>query len=148
MPERRRRSNASARALIGLLAVLALLAAGASGAVAGQDASEVTRQSIFVAAPGDDPCDSYTPAPGVTEDPCDRGGGGGVAGGVNLLIVGAGVIVAGGILALVVTYLVLRRRASGPFVPADPTEWWTCGNCGKSNVVGSPRCYACASWQA
>jgi hypothetical protein len=39
------------------------------------------------------------------------------------------------------------RRTSAPLVPADPGEWWTCRTCGKNNVVGSARCYACGAWQ-
>lgn len=62
-------------------------------------------------------------------------------------------------------YLVMRRRAARPFVVdgapgagdahggdvggggAGSTDWWTCSNCGKTNMVGSARCYSCGSWQ-
>jgi hypothetical protein len=56
-------------------------------------------------------------------------------------------VVAGAVLALVAVALVLTRRPSASLAPADPGEWWTCRSCGKTNVVGSPRCYACGTWQ-
>jgi hypothetical protein len=101
-------------------------------------------------APGES-CPDVTPQPGTSVEFCadtgiDNGGGGGTDLGFLLPLLGAAV--GGGLLALVVAYLVLRRRASVPLEPADSSEWWTCGSCGKTNVIGSPRCYACGTWQA
>ena len=85
-------------------------------------------------------------APGVSAAPPDETCNPGqtfVAGGFDICsppAVGAG-------LALVVAYFVLRRRAGGPLDPVDAGEWWTCANCGRQNVVGSPRCYSCGTWQ-
>lgn len=73
------------------------------------------------------------------------GGGGGFAIGGLLPILLALIVGAG--LALVIAYFVLRRRAGGPLDPVDAGEWWTCANCGRQNVVGSPRCYSCGTWQ-
>jgi hypothetical protein len=101
-------------------------------------------------APGES-CPDETAQPGTSLEFCedkgiDVGGGGGTDLGFLLPLIGAAV--GGGLLALVAAYLVLRRRASVPLEPADPGEWWTCASCGKTNVVGSPRCYACGTWQA
>jgi len=77
---------------------------------------------------------------------CQPGGNGG---GLNLgsLLPILGVGLGGAAIALGAAYVVIRRRTSGPLVPLDPSEWWTCANCGKNNVVDSPRCYACGSWR-
>ena len=96
-------------------------------------------------------CPDTTPAPGTSVVICDEGNGRNVGGGTLdlgpvLPIVAAAV--GGAAIALVAVFLILRRRASAPVAPADPREWWTCPSCGKSNVVGSPRCYACGTWQA
>jgi hypothetical protein len=56
--------------------------------------------------------------------------------------------VGGALIALAAVFLIVRRRAAAPAGPADPGEWWTCRNCGRNNVIGSPRCYACGQWQA
>ena len=101
-----------------------------------------------LAAPPDETC-----IPGQTFSagdfdvcaPPSTGGGGGFAIGGLLPIVLALVVGAG--LALVVAYFVLRRRAGGPLDPVDAGEWWTCANCGRQNMVGSPRCYSCGAWQ-
>ena len=57
-----------------------------------------------------------------------------------------GIVALGGVIALVAAFFVLRRTAA-PLMPADPGEWWTCRSCGKTNVLGSARCYACGTWQ-
>jgi len=77
------------------------------------------------------------------------GGGGGGGGGLNIgsLLPILGVVLGGATIALIAAYIVLRRRTSMPVAPLDPSEWWTCANCGKNNVVDSPRCYACGSWR-
>jgi hypothetical protein len=104
---------------------------------------------VALAAPPDETC-----RPGATVgaegfDVCSPGAVGNGGGGFNVggLLPILGGIVLGAGLALVVAYLVLRRRAGAPLDPVDAGEWWTCGNCGRNNVVGSPRCYACGTWQ-
>jgi hypothetical protein len=127
----------AALAMFALLALLgaAVLAPGAA---------------LAVPRPGES-CPDTTPAPGSSIALCEEGGGR-VAGG-GTLDLGAvlpilAAAVAGAAIALVAAFLVLRRRAMAPVAPADPDEWWTCRNCGKTNVIGSPRCYACGSWQS
>ena len=73
------------------------------------------------------------------------GGGGGFDIGGLLPI--AGIVVAVGIV-LVLAFLVLERRTTKQLAPVQPGEWWTCRNCGKNNVVGSARCYACGAWHS
>jgi hypothetical protein len=74
---------------------------------------------------------------------CPRSGGGPNVGGL-LPIIGAAL--GGAAIALGAAVLVFRRRAAR-VAPIDPGEWWTCANCGKNNVIDSPRCYACGSWR-
>lgn len=96
-------------------------------------------------------CPDTTPAPGSSVAVCDEGsnpGGGGGALDVAALLPFLAAAVAGGAIALVAVFLVLRRRAARPVAPADPGEWWTCRSCGKTNVIGSSRCYGCGSWQS
>jgi hypothetical protein len=139
MPDRP--SDRHPRAVLARLAVAALVLAAllAPGGVAA------------VPRPGES-CPDTTPAPGASEVVCGEGTGPDVGGGgtVNLggllpVIVGIGI---GALSALVAAFIVLRRRSAGPVTPADPGEWWTCRNCGRNNVIGSPRCYACGEWQA
>ena len=97
-------------------------------------------------------CPDTTPAPGSTAAVCGEGSGpedtpaGGLdLGGLLPILAAAG---GGAVIALGAAFLVLRRRAGAPAVPADPGEWWTCRNCGRNNVIGSPRCYSCGEWQS
>jgi hypothetical protein len=97
-------------------------------------------------------CPDTTQAPSSTAAICeesgpgDNPGGGGSTDFSGLLPIVA--TVAGvAVLALVAAFIFFRRRAAAPAVPADPGEWWTCRNCGRNNVIGSPRCYACGEWQ-
>ena len=69
----------------------------------------------------------------------------GEGGGFGALLPIVAIVVVGGVIALIAAFVVLRRT-SAPVVPADPGEWWTCRTCGKTNVVGSARCYACGAW--
>jgi hypothetical protein len=107
--------------------------------------------ALGVPRPGES-CPDSTPAPGSSEVICGEGTGPGVGGGGTDDIGGLLPIIAavgiGAVLALVIALLVLRRRGAAPVTPADPGEWWTCRNCGRNNVIGSPRCYACGQWQA
>jgi hypothetical protein len=122
--------------LVFALATLAAVATWSAPVAHGAPPDETCIPGQTFAAGGFDVC--APPAIGT--------GGGGIAIGGVLPIVLALVVGAG--LALVVVYLVLRRRAGGPLDPVDAGEWWTCANCGRQNVVGSPRCYSCGRWQA
>lgn len=98
-------------------------------------------------------CPDTTPAPGTSVVVCGEGKGpeGNPGGGsIDIAAVLPFVAAAGGgaLIALAAAYLVLRRRTGMPAAPADPGEWWTCRNCGRNNVIGSPRCYSCGEWQA
>ena len=90
---------------------------------------------------------------GEGQAPGGGDGGGGNGGGDGSFDLGGllpilGAALGGAAIALVAAFLVIRRRTSAPAAPADPTEWWTCTNCGKTNVIDSPRCYACGTWHA
>ena len=128
MPEPRRHGRRLGWLMLAVLALPALISIAAPAA-------------MLAAPPDPDKCtDASQPpvgAPRVCNTGVDLGGA--------VPIVGA--VLAGGVLALIAAYLVLRRRASGPFVPADPGEWWLCPTCGSTNVIGSPRCYKCGTWQ-
>jgi hypothetical protein len=98
-------------------------------------------------------CPDTTPAPGGSEVVCGEGNGPGDSGGggsIDLAALGPILVAAGGgaAIALAAAFLFFRRRAAAPAAPADPGEWWKCRKCGSSNVIGSPRCYACGEWQA
>ena len=128
---------------LAVAAPVAALASVGSGAV---------REGIGQVAPRPgETCPDTTPAPGSSDFCNDTSpttgdvGGGGLDLGALLPFLAAAVI--GGLLALVAAFVVLGRRSSGPLAPVDPGEWWTCRSCGKANVVGSPRCYACGTWQ-
>jgi hypothetical protein len=97
-------------------------------------------------------CPDTTPAPGSTAAVCgesngpqDTPAGALDLGGLLPILAAAG---GGVVIALGAAFLVQRRRAAAPAVPADPGEWWTCRKCGRNNVIGSPRCYACGEWQS
>lgn len=149
-PRRRRRHP------VGLATILAFWIAVPVAVVAGSGTDGAPRGIEALAPVPGESCPDVTLAPGETDPFCGdarpptvitgSGGGGGINLGFLLPILAAAV--AGGVLALGGAYLVLRRRASAPFVPADPGEWWVCRTCGKSNVVGSARCFSCGSWQA
>jgi hypothetical protein len=97
-------------------------------------------------------CPDTMPAPGSSDVVCGEGTGPEGPGGGSVDIAALLPIVAavgiGGALALGAAFIVLRRRAAAPPAPVDPGEWWTCRNCGRNNVIGSPRCYRCGEWQA
>jgi len=128
--------RAVAAAALPALVVAALLAPGAA---------------LGAPRPGQS-CPDTTPPPSSTEAPCeDASAPGGDPGdgfdlGSLLPFVAAGLVGAG--LALVAAFALVRRRSAVPAAPADPGEWWTCRKCGRNNVIGSPRCYACGEWQA
>ena len=98
-------------------------------------------------------CPDTTPAPGSSEVVCGEGKGPEGTPGAGSLDLGGllpflAAAAGGAVIALAAVVLVLRRRAVAPAAPADPGEWWTCRNCGRNNVIGSPRCYACGAWQS
>ena len=135
-----------------VLASAALLLIVAPAVVLGGGLTLTAPSPITANAPRPgESCPDQTPQPGASAVICndatgpDPNGGGGIDLGGLLPVVG--VAVAGGALALVAAFLVLRRRTGGPVAAPDPGEWWTCRNCGKTNVIGSPRCYACGTWQ-
>lgn len=126
-------------------ACLVILAtAAAQNAAAGETVLPPTG-AVSLAAPPKESCLPDATRAGGFVTCAPAGGGGGFDLGVLLPLAGAAVVGAG--LALVVAYLVLRRRAGAPLDPVDAGEWWTCANCGRNNVVGSPRCYSCGQWQ-
>lgn len=123
------------------VAVLASAGGGGGGARPGVVEPAAPR-------PGES-CADETPEPG-SSDVCEDVTGPEVPGGsvldLGFLLPIVGALVAGAAMALVAAYLVLRRRPVAPLEPADPGEWWACANCGKTNVIGSARCYACGTW--
>lgn len=153
MPDRTRRRRRRFAPAWPLLAVIVGLAAAAPGWVVGggvgsNDAGAGQGdRGVALLAPPPETCEpGETRAAGDFSDICDQtpsGGGGGLDLGALLPIVG--IVVVGGVILLIAAFVVLRRTSAAP-VPADPGEWWTCRNCGKANVVGSARCYACGAW--
>lgn len=116
--------------------------AGSNDAGAGRD-----DQGVALLAPPPETCaPGETRAAGGLSDICDQTPGG-VGGGLTLdaLLPIVAIVGVGGVILLIAAFVVLRRTSAAP-MPADPGEWWTCRNCGKANVVGSARCYACGAW--
>ncbi len=148
-PQRGGRGRGSSLGWLVLAAIVSLAVAAPVAVLAGaRDGSSPATVGLEAPRPGES-CPDATPEPGssdVCQDavPPDVSVGGIDLGG--LLPILAAVVVAG-LLALVAAFFVLTRRPSGPLAPTDPGEWWTCRSCGKTNVVGSPRCYACGTWQ-
>lgn len=148
MPEGRRRGSIG-RVVAAWLVAFAAVATPITALAA--DGPVPAHGDVLLAAPPDETClPQATDAPAgfdICSPPSTgNGGGGGFNFGGLLPLVGAAVVGAG--LALVIAYLVLRRRAGPPLDPIDAGEWWTCRSCGRNNVVGSPRCYSCGTWQA
>jgi hypothetical protein len=149
MVEQRRRPASIGRVVAAWVVVVAAVATPVT-ALAGH-APLPAGPGFLLPAPPDETClPQATDAVGgfdVCSPPSTgNGGGGGFNFGGLLPLVGAAVVGAG--LALVIAYLVLRRRAGPPLDPVDAGEWWTCRKCGRNNVVGSARCYSCGTWQA
>ena len=149
MPDRsRRRSGSVSPAWIALAAVMALGVATPVVVLAGGPSTTHGGAGVLALAPPAETCrPEESRAAGAFSDICGANSGGG-GGGFNLgsLLPILGIVAAGGVVLLIAAFVVLRRT-SAPLVPADPGEWWTCRNCGKTNVVGSARCYACGAWQ-
>lgn len=138
MAERRLSRPACGGAAVALAVALAVAWAmlGASAAAAAEPGASGARGASGVVAfvPGE-------------QGPTQPAGGGGLDVGL-LVMVGAGVAIAGAVVGG--GFLVLRRRPSSPQAPPSPAEggdWWTCRTCGRNNLVGSARCYACGTWQ-
>jgi len=153
MGDRRRdRGTSSRTGIAGWLVFLAALATSLTmppAASGGQRTGSVD-PGVELLAPPDETCTpGQTFAAGGFDVCAPPAAGTGKGGGINvggLLPVVLAVLV-GAALALVVAYVVLRRRAGPPLDPVDAGEWWPCKNCGSNNVVGSPRCYSCGQWQ-
>lgn len=152
MPERPRQ-RPRRRPSLGWLVLGSIVALGVAGPLAVLASPDGTsmRDAVEQAAPRPgESCPDETPAPGSSDvcndtAPTNSGGGGGLDLGALVPFLAAAVV--GGILALIAALVILGRRPSASLAPADPGEWWTCRSCGKTNVVGSPRCYACGTWQ-
>lgn len=143
MPRRPRRISP---AWLVLAATLVFAAPGAVLAGGGPSDAVGGGARVEALAPPAETCrPEETMSAGGFSDIC--GAAPGEGGGLNLgaLLPIIGIVVIGGVVALIGAFVVLRRT-SAPLVPADPGEWWTCRNCGKTNVVGSARCYACGAW--
>jgi hypothetical protein len=147
MPERRRRRTSIGRIVAAWLVVLAAIAAPIGAAA--REGGTPPDSSVNRAAPPDETC-----TPGATFgaggfDVCSPRAAGDPGSGFNVggLLPMLGAVVVGAALALLAAFLVLRRRAGPPLDPIDAGEWWTCRKCGANNVVGSPRCYSCGTWQ-
>jgi hypothetical protein len=131
-----------------VLAPIMALAAAVPVAVFASSGGSPEVATIGLAAPAVESC-----APGDTGlvggfRVCHDGTGGGGGGGLVALLPLIGAVVVGGIVVLIAAFLILERRTTAKLAPAEAGEWWTCSSCGRTNVVGSPRCYACRTWQA
>ena len=147
----RRRTSRIAPSWISFAALLAFAVAAPVAVLAGSGSAGAEARGgtgIEALAPPAETCrPEETRAAGAFSDICGSNSGGG-GGGFNVgsLLPILGLVAVGGAVLLIAAFVVLRRT-SAPLVPADPGEWWTCRNCGKNNVRGSARCYACGAWQ-
>jgi hypothetical protein len=140
---RRRRKQAAWPLLAGIVVVAAALPVGVLAgrtAVASTGAGNDTDRIVALAPP---PATCRPQETRAASNPCFPTAGGGA--GLEALLPIVAIVAVGGVVALIAAFVVLRRT-SAPLVPADPGEWWTCRNCGKTNVLGSARCYACGAW--
>jgi hypothetical protein len=146
MPERVDRRPARAflaRACAALVLGVAVLGIVAPGAALGRVGPDGVAAEIHQAAvPEGERCTEGTPNLDAGLKICDKPF---LSGDTLLPIFGGAALV--GVLALLGTFLFFRRRASVPLSPIDAAEWWACPKCGSTNVVGSPRCYSCGTWQ-
>jgi hypothetical protein len=75
--------------------------------------------------------------------------GNGGAGGIDAFGI---LLIAGLALAIVVAIgagiILFRTRGVARAAPPPAEGWWTCGNCGASNMDGAARCHACATWRS
>lgn len=94
-------------------------------------------------------------APTVIRELNESGGGasaGGGTGGRPLLVVLTPFLLIGLAIAIIgagvaVAIIVFRTRSAVTPQPAAE-GWWTCTNCGASNMDASPRCHACNTWRS
>jgi hypothetical protein len=131
---------------VGVVALVAVLAASPAAAV-GRERLEGTGRVVAAAPPVESCSPGDLSSTGGFTVCRDEPGGGGAGGLLSLLPIVVVVVIAG-IAVLLGAFLVLERRNRRQLAPVDPGDWWTCRNCGRTNVVGSPRCYACGTWQA
>ena len=158
MPDRPRTRRPAL--LLGVVAALLLLGVLPSTAFAGSGGQQpIEHVAIADAPPGqqEDCVDDPAAHPGVGLQKCET----------PFSLATLLPFVAGGIVVLLAIatgwYLVMRRRASRPFLPDEAVgvggtagatigaggasgEWWTCKNCGSTNMVGVARCYKCGAW--
>ena len=147
--------------LLALVAALALLAALPAAAFAVSAPHAPVDRIAIADVPGtggEDCVDDPDLHPGTGLRECPKGFD--VASLLPFVAGGLGIVLA----VLVGWYLFMRRRASRPFLPdeaaavpggglggggtgAGTGDWWTCRTCGKTNLVGSARCYSCGSLQ-
>lgn len=148
-PARRRTPLTALRIVAVLLLVAAAVPAGVTGYAGGASSGVADVARVVALAPPPETCaPTETRAAGDFSNICGGGPGGPGGGGINLggLVPIIAIVAVAGVIALLAAF-VLLRRTSAPLVPADPGEWWTCKTCGKTNVLGSARCYACGTWQ-
>lgn len=146
---RPRRTRRAGRGWLVVASIVALAVAAPVAVLAGsRDDPNPGPMRLDAPRPGES-CPDTTPEPGSSDVCQDALPPGVTAGGIDLggLLPILAVVIVGGLLALLALALVVTRRPSGPLAAADPGEWWTCRSCGKANVVGSPRCYDCGTWQ-
>jgi hypothetical protein len=157
MPERRGRRAACLLAIIGTLLLVVALPASTYAAAGRQQPVGTIAIADVPGTGGEDCVDDPDAQPGVGLKKCDTP----FSVASLLPFVAAGFAV---LLAVAVGWsLVMRRRASRPFLPDEELagaggsttgsasrsasgEWWTCRNCGSTNMVGSARCYKCGAW--
>ena len=155
MPDRRlRRRAALLLALVGGLLLLAALPATSFAASGGQVAVETVAIADAPGTQGEDCVEDPNAQPGVGLKKCET----------PFSIATLVPFVAGGLVILLAIaagwYLMMRRRASRPFLPDGAEagaaagggsgtvsgDWWTCRNCGSTNMNGVARCYKCGAW--
>lgn len=146
-------------ALVGALLVLAALPATSFASSGRQSPAEHVTIADAPPGAGEDCVADPEAHPGVGLQKCDT----------PFSLASLLPFVAGGIVVLLLVavawYLVMRRRASRPFLPdeavgvggpgsaagsrgapAAAAGWWTCRNCGATNMTDSARCYKCGAW--
>ncbi|HJP87696.1 MAG TPA: hypothetical protein VJ850_01520 [Candidatus Limnocylindrales bacterium] len=160
MADLRSRRRSRAALLVSLAAALLLVAALPSAALAATGRQQPIEHIVIADVPGtqgEDCVDDPGSQPGVGLKKCET----------PFTIASLIPFVAGGVLVLLAIavgwYLVMRRRASRPFLPDEALataggatsgagggvasgEWWKCKSCGSSNMVGVARCYKCGAW--
>jgi len=104
----------------------------------------------FVVLPGAAPASTAPSAAALRElidAPTIGGGsGGGILGDGILGLILIGALIVAVVVVIGAAYVLFRTRGSKVVPPSE--GWWTCTKCGASNMDGSARCHACATWRA